>query len=298
MTMLYIIGNGFDLWHGLKTSYAQFNDFAKEELNKFSGFYSFDLNALNNDALWNDFENTLGTFDWREFYAVNNNIDVDAESFRPSFVYGLEDDLTEQAEQHVASIRECFEDWIESIDISIAKKKLYFSGSAQFITFNYTSTLEYIYGINDQKILHIHGRAKKFDELVFGHGETIKEEPELDENGDSNRTPFSNAEDAAKYPFYALQKPISSVLERHREFFDSLRDTQRIIVIGHSLNKIDLPYVKALVKTSSKAMWTVCLHDPKDESDHIQALVECGVSHEQIDICTYQDLESKNYHND
>ncbi|WP_263065597.1 bacteriophage abortive infection AbiH family protein [Dickeya dadantii] len=162
MTTLYIIGNGFDLWHGLKTSYTHFYDFAREKLEEVSEFYSFDLN---DDVPWNDFENTLGTFNWHEFYTTNNNIDVDAEDFRPSFVYGLEDELTEQAEQHVESIRECFQEWVESIDISMAEKKLPFPKSAQFITFNYTSTLEYTYCINDQKVLHIHGRAEKLDEL-------------------------------------------------------------------------------------------------------------------------------------
>lgn len=32
-----------------------------------------------------------------------------------------------------------------------------------------------------------------------------------DDNGDSNRTMFSDAEGAAKNPFYALQKPVSEV---------------------------------------------------------------------------------------
>lgn len=60
--------------------------------------------------------------------------------------------------------------------------------------------------------MHIHGRSSTFDELIYGHGEAIEDVPELDENGESNRTMFSDAESAAKYPFQALQKPVFETL--------------------------------------------------------------------------------------
>lgn len=187
MTTLYIIGNGFDLWHGLPTSYTQFYDFAKETLEEIEQYYLFNVPRA---VPWHDFENALGAFDWREFYDTHNNIDVTADDFRASFAYALGDDLDGQADLHVEAIKECFQDWVLDIDISTANQKLILSDTARFITFNYTSTLQNLYGIDNDKILHIHGRAEVFDELIFGHGETMDEEPELDENGDSKRPKF------------------------------------------------------------------------------------------------------------
>lgn len=221
MTTLYIVGNGFDLWHELPTSYSEFNAFAEEALSELENYYSFDFSG---QGPWCDFENSLGKFDWRAFYNDHNHIDAASESFRPSFIYCLEDDLVDQTDQHVDGIRECFQEWVSEIDVTTAERKLEFTENAKFLTFNYTSTLQVAYGIPDQQILHIHGKAEAFDELIFGHGETMEEEPEFDKYGESCRTPFSDAEGAAKYPFYALQKPVGAVLEIHKNFFESLEN--------------------------------------------------------------------------
>lgn len=287
MAKLYIIGNGFDLYHGLPTSYGDFYEFAKETLDELENYYSLDLIPA---GPWRDFENSLGTFNWSEFIDAHNHVDVDSESFRPSFVYGLEDDLTEQADQHVQAIKECFQEWVNRIEILAAERKVAFPEDARFITFNYTSTLESTYGIDDIRVFHIHGRAETFDELIFGHGETMEEEPELDENGNSNRTMFSDAEGAAKYPFYALKKPVQEVLERCNHFFDSLKQISEITVIGHSLNKIDLPYFRKLAERFSSAKWVVCCFTAEEEIHHVQKLVECGIPREQIHVCTYSDM--------
>jgi hypothetical protein len=293
MTKLYVIGNGFDLWHGLPTSYRQFYEFAKEILDELENYYLFEVTQ---EGPWCDFENSLGAFKWREFYDTHNHIDVQDESFRPSFVYCLEDDLREQAVQQVDAIRDCFREWINEIDISTTGRWLALDENALYLSFNYTSTLETVYGIDDKNVLHIHGRSVAFDELIFGHGDTMQEVPELDENGDSNRTIFSDAEGAAKYPFYALQKPVLDILENNKVFFDSLAYVNEIIVIGHSLNKIDLPYFRRLAASAPSATWIVCFFDADDEIHHLQELERCGVLRKRILFCTYSDLEIQRCH--
>lgn len=289
MATVYVIGNGFDLWHKLPTSYACFYDFAKKTLDEIETYYSFGVNQA---APWCDFENSLGCFNWEDFYDAHNNIDASEENFRPSFVYGLEDELREQADSHVEAIRNCFCDWINGIDASTAVRRIVFSNGARFITFNYTSTLQSVYGIADANILHIHGRAETSDELIFGHGEEIEEEPELDGNGDSNRTIFTDAENAAVYPLYALKKPVEDVLKSHENFFKTLTDATEIVVIGHSLNKVDLPYFQRICEQARSAKWTVCLYTPEEKTHRMQALIECGVPFERINFCLFKDLEA------
>lgn len=288
MPKLYVIGDGFDLWHDLPTKYSQFYQFAKKPLDELENYYVLDLT---HGGPWHDFENSLASFHWREFYAAHNHINVDSESFRPSFVYGLEDDLAEHADNHVEAIKECFREWVDGINVSVAERRLVFAEDAQFITFNYTSTLQSIYGIDDDRILHIHGKTGTFEDIIFGHGETMVEEPQLDEQGDSNRTMFSDAEGAAKYPFHALKKPVTDVLEMHYSFFNSLEYTREIIVIGHSFNKIDLPYFKNLAESAPNSKWMICCYCVDEEEHHVQKLIECGVPLEHIRVCSYQDLK-------
>lgn len=284
MTTLYIIGNGFDLYHGLPTCYRQFYTFAKETLDELCEYYSLDFSK---DEPWCDFEASLGKYDWKALYTTYDYTDVASEDFKPSEAFGLHDELAEQSDQLVEIIRRCFQEWIESIDISTAKAKLDISKNAYFITFNYTSTLELIYKIDETKILHIHGRADILDDLIFGHGETIEEEQEVDENGDSTRTIFSDAENAAKYPFYALKKPVDDILTTHENFFETIKNMREIIIMGHSLNRIDLPYFKKIAKLNPDSIWKVYLHDATDKDKHMENLIQCGVPQNKISFCSY-----------
>lgn len=289
MTTLYVLGNGFDLWHGLPTGYDQFYVFGKDILDGIEEYYSFDVAQK---GPWSDFENSLGRFDWRSFYEAHDNTDVSAEDFRKGEVYAFEDDLTEQADSHVTLLRERFHEWIGQIDFSVATKKIDFGDDDRFFTFNYTSTLQSIYGIQDERVFHIHGRSDTFDDLVFGHGESREEEAELDENGDSNRTMFSDAEDAAKYPFYAFRKPVDEVLKKNGHRFESQRDVSNVVVIGHSLNEIDLPYFRRLSDCAKGARWRISYYKRAEKKHHIQQLVKCGIPARRIHAYAYSDLPS------
>ena len=50
-----------------------------------------------------------------------------------------------------------------------------------FINFNYTKTLENLYGINQSNILHIHGCIDKYEDLILGHGKSHEEIVALNE---------------------------------------------------------------------------------------------------------------------
>ena len=53
MSILYIIGNGFDLYHGLPTSYKDFYEFGKDLLDEIEEFYKLDISSA---TPWSDFE--------------------------------------------------------------------------------------------------------------------------------------------------------------------------------------------------------------------------------------------------
>ena len=164
-----------------------------------------------------------------------------------------------------------------------------FAPKSRFLTFNYTSTLQSVYGVDDKNVFHIHGRSDKSDELIFGHRKTMEEEPELDENGDSNRTIFSDAEGAAKYPLYALQKPVDEIIHRNREYFESLHGITDVMVIGHSLNNVDLPYFRELAQNMVGSRWFVYCKD-EEKAGCFQQLLNCDIREENIHMCMYSDI--------
>lgn len=288
MRTLYVIGNGFDLHHELPTSYENFYDFAHDELNDFEEFYQTNTNL---ESPWHDFENSLGQFNWENLFEIHNEINVADGGFKMSDVYGLEDFLSEETDRHVEKISQSFKDWVNQIDISTAKQKLNLEKEAVYLTFNYTQTLQSIYKIDEKNIIHIHGSAKSIDHIIFGHGETWVEEPELDENGDSNRYMLTDAEAAAKRPFYLLKKPVDENIQRNRKFFDSLTHIEKIIVLGHSLNEIDLPYLQAIAERAQSAKWILCLYSMDDAEFAIEQISKCGPSIENIYTCTYSAFE-------
>lgn len=284
MTTLYIIGNGFDLWHKLPTDYGSFYAYAKDSLDDMATYY---VNEELEGKPWHDFENCLGTYNWILFFNYFNEVDITSESFRPRDVYGLEDEIKEQSHELVENIKTLFNEWVLHIDVSVAHEKMTFEPNSKFLTFNYTETLQKVYGIAEKDVLHIHGNAYTYEELIFGHGKSREEEPEIDENGDSNRTMFTDAEDFAKYPFYALKKPVQEILAKNSGYFSSLTNVTTIVVIGHSLNDIDLPYFQEISRNAPGCLWKVHCYQESEFGHHKLQLERCGVNAECILKCTY-----------
>ncbi|WP_293742053.1 bacteriophage abortive infection AbiH family protein [uncultured Pedobacter sp.] len=259
MPTLYIIGNRFDLHNGLKTSYADFHRYItknnKELESQIDQYFEMSTNA---DYLWKDFENDLSTFDTEGFYETYDFTDVMSDSFKISETYGLQDEIQQETERLTDSIKEGFTDWVEEIEFPEKEVCNVFHEEDAFITFNYTNTLELLCGIQTESILYIHGSVEGHDELIFGHGEEIEtEDDELDEDGNSTRTMFTDARNASQYPLHALFKDTVKILKTHAPFINGLSGINKICVLGHSLGKADWPYFKKLSEVFPDASWKI-----------------------------------------
>lgn len=137
---LYIIGNGFDLAHGLKTTYKDYKTFIKERI---SSNYKWEcvLNFYPDDYdFWSDIE----------YYVCNFNLDLYF-SLKRIYSFGLLDELYRQ-------VRSSFEKFILIAESKMLLTKPVFSldKNAFFITFNYTTTLEQLYKIPHDRIIYLH----------------------------------------------------------------------------------------------------------------------------------------------
>lgn len=175
-TSLFIIGNGFDIMHGVKSSYYNFRDTIGR-----NNMLRFTLeNYIRQDDVWGNFENglayldremMLGTLDdWLDDFDV---LDEDDDDFSAANYFAAQDTATSQIYILTQELPKRFRKWIRTLKpLSLLKpvddiiKK-----EARYINFNYTEFLETIYGVPQENILYIHGdRRDKKIQLVLGHG--------------------------------------------------------------------------------------------------------------------------------
>lgn len=175
---------------------------------------------------------------------------------------------------------------MNQISLDSIDKKIDFEVESIFLNFNYTLTLEEVYKIPCENILHIHGDIEKnYDSLIFGHNEELIEMPEIDENGYSTRTIISDSENVSKSPFYAFQKPVKEIISENLNFFESLKGIEEIIILGHSLNSIDIPYFQEIVnQTNNNIEWKVSFYEENEKKTHLSKLQEIGIKESNIEL--------------
>lgn len=291
MKTLYVIGNGFDLYHQLPTSYSNFCQEYRELLDDLYDYFP----SKNDKYPWHRFEERLGTYDPNFLFSECNSLDINDEKFKLSMLYGLEDDITTQAENVVSTLQRTFSEWIYSIEINPDKiaAHLKLMPNSSFLSFNYTATLEKIYNISRDSVFYIHGCAERYDDLIFGHGLDVDEEPEFYENGESLRTPFSDAIASASYPLSALKKPVFDIINKNSSFFSSLSSLEHVLVLGHSINHIDHPYFMEINKNApSNCEWIVTYHSNEEKEKHKENLSACGIDVDNVTLLSFSDLNT------
>jgi len=293
---LYIIGNGFDLHHNLDTRYLSYQLFISNQNNELDSFYEEYFNFRNeNDSEWTYFEEDLGTFNHKAFFDNNNYIDTTYEGFKPSMLFALEDDLVREAERVEEMMRKSFFDWLNGIDIySIEEnKRIDLNPNSKYFSFNYTSVLESFYNIPNKNIMYIHGNLhNNVEDIIIGHQSFFDSTPELDEKGDSNRTIFTDSEHLAKIIFDNFFKPVEILIDIEKQYFEELKDITEIIVLGHSLNDIDILYFKEISKrTRPDAKWVVSYYEAEELNTHKNKIINIGIETSRISMIKITDLQ-------
>lgn len=291
----YIIGNGFDLWHGIPSSYGQFKKFVREH-----DFHLLEAveNYLPADDNWSDLEFAIGKID------AGNIID-DFEHFMMSYGAGDWSDSGHHDFQYeVTRILEClstglryrFTQWIRQLPIptpvTTRKRLQTIDPTARFLTFNYTSTLLELYGVPDIHVLHIHGRANHPDDnLILGHAWNPRERTSPNDRSDID-TRLTEAQGILDGYFSSTFKPSTRLIQEHHSFFEQLADVEEVYVLGHSLSTVDEPYFQALLAIPgiASARWHVACRSNSDVYANTARLLELGVQASSIVMCTWSDV--------
>lgn len=265
---LVMIGNGFDIWQGLDTSYSNFEEYYHQHLDEIlkklrikkrtlydkNGDPEFDKDGkpiLFSDvelfygdpfepsrlphSFWNTFESSLDKLDDQQL----------------NYYFGKEraglKGIKKGADNARRILRQAFCDWIATIDIERKDAGFRFGDNCLFINFNYTDTLIKRFGVKEDDEYHIHGEASDKESIIFGHA-THPEYPlpQLYRMKGRFRGLFYIEE-----ALYCADKHVEDnyidlcmFLACHGTMVE---DIKNIYVLGHSFGAADIDYFKHII---------------------------------------------------
>lgn len=287
MAKLYIIGNGFDKAHGMKTSYWDFKNWLEEQEDSVPKSLLWVLNNLesycNVENFWSSLELSLGHMDIRsclkEIMGEHQITDINDEHYGElgeawDAVYAQL--ITIDAEMGLDVISDIFADWIRTIQPASAQEPQYQQLSNQdlYLSFNFTNTLEDLYAIPSSQVLHIHGLASDAESiLIFGHGHMY----DLD-NCDAigNEVMGIDAEGVARMygtELNNLYKDTKSIYSQNKGWFDNLPNIgiTNIVSLGFSFGEVDDCYFREIIHRLPNVKWHFSIYT-KDEQTKIADL--------------------------
>lgn len=266
MNNLFIIGNGFDIDHGLNTTYNHFREYLIAYAEKYSyQDYNYTLPDFtfmpdgseeiddkevvaflvsilekSNGENWGDLESSLASLDFYDYFSTPLlDKEGDVNYWHTSY---QNSDVASILVRHLQEIPKFFSQWIYNTkpikQLKVKKRFLNLLRDNQnfFINFNYTSTLQDIYGV--QEVCHIHGKIGEV--LYFGHGDK-------EEKFDSYQVSLIGAENELDSLHKLLKKDTKRALENHYNFFLNLpSDLDSIYSYGFSFSIVDLVYIKEI----------------------------------------------------
>ena len=293
---LYIIGNGFDIAHRLPTQYWDFRTYLERIDYSFLHEFEMHYNIYSNmsdeekkDLLWNELETNLANIDEDIIIENATSIEMDLESGD----VGIEDTLYEfftKEYQYINKLAVYLKRWIRTVRIRDALPKVSQIGKNNcdlYINFNYTSTLETIYGVSDSSVIHIHGSLRNHtDDPVLGHGNLSR----IKAIGEKVRT----AEECFDEKKISICKVVKdyyrTTLKDTNHYMHNLQrianeDVSEIIIAGHSLTGIDMPYFSNVDLLSGKnVVWTIVWFDPSKKNNMRCSLIDAGIDEHRVQL--------------
>ena len=305
MSRLVVIGNGFDLAHGLNTKYSDFMEYlcsyekkpnmiddrfvllnsVSKQAQERHRFYEAISKYIPEQDLWSSFEEALGFLDCEQVQDDNSCyfLDYGDDNWRDSanhdFQYMISEDLS-----FATNISRYFSEWILHINTSVQPilSSNVLNGNCLFLNFNYTDTLEKVYSIPASNILYIHGNALRGNNLILGHhdatlfqGKAIPAFNAAEEHGmymEDIEEDFrlQEAKEIIKDYFRKTYKDTASIIRYYQAFFDSLVTVNEVYIFGHSLSEIDFDYFAKIKRNVlPTCQWYISYHEDINNAQNL-----------------------------
>lgn len=316
---LYIIGNGFDKHHGMPTAFTEFYKWMYD-----NGYFDAisqinEIYGVANYEWWQDFENSLGEMDMYD-YAMEqvreNYPDFGSDEFREADRYRAEYQAELDMAQMVKAMKSRFTEWINTMQAPDSTQKLPIpKKDAFFITFNYTPTLESLYAVPHDQILHIHGSVFEKGEYIIGHGKTyemLQQDLESQEpTPPSDASPeemqdfcerysdsiYEDTKEAVLTSIADLRKPVDEIIGRNRGVFEKLKEVEKVYVYGLSFSDIDMKYIAEIIRNhnaASNIQWEISYFSNVDKERAKKFAADYQIAEENLQIYTLMKLQQRN----
>ena len=281
--IIVIVGNGFDVNHGLPSGYADFKEWLKNnDINLFDFLNTYiDVKGI----WWNNFESSLSEINIPQLIR-----DTPLKKSQTSIV-GLPPFFSHPASWRLDSVREAlslkFTEWVKTLDGVEIKKKNELPEACLYISFNYTNTLERVYGVEENRIVYIHGKASRDDELIYGHGKNqfvlendVMKKYHLHRSDDFfTAGTYGNSESELTTHISYWQKYIQ-IGRYYDELRSAVMDANKVCVYGLSFSEVDFPYLQWIVEKNHDLKWRVSWHSKNDEKRIGETLRTLGAVYE------------------
>lgn len=214
---LLIVGNGFDLSMGFKTSYG---DFMQSPFYPKNTLCSYLLKEYRENMGWIDIENELSKYSKLlssfELKSEQDELKLGVAAFRKQY-----EDLKSSLKTYLYEVTK--RQFCPSQDNPAKRVIDQLPTDSKIISFNYTSIIERLtwgkFKDSNGNLLHIHGSLAPYDDIVFGVEDSSK----------------LSKEHVFLYKAHSRHLKV-------REFSDWLNSAERIIFYGYSLGDTDRQY--------------------------------------------------------
>ncbi len=267
---IVIIGNGFDLRHEIECSYWHYKEWLKiahpDLLKKLERY--IDVSG----DWWNDFERNLAYFDIKKLIKeCPREYPPRDPRFPPSISYpanwffdGIRSEITDS-----------FTEWVKTLSFANSYNKVKLPDATLYLSFNYTDTLERVYGIPEERILYIHGKALRGDKLIFGHSKSHYEiqGDYMNKHGLREIKSFFDMGPVISDEEYQLalevsfldKFPYTQIVGYSSVLTPAVKSSDEIVCYGLSFSEVDFQYLEWIVEQKPNLKWKVSWHKQEDK---------------------------------
>ena len=155
-------------------------------------------------------------------------------------------------------------EWINGVDLDDVERsdRCRFKPDDLFISFNYTLTLENVYAIRPQQVIHIHGSIDNQLLLQFGNTDEEAIDVELGYKQDyGDDVLYEQTIEPASESFVSIAEHLLKDLTDNISKLESrlpFDNVDEVVVMGHSYRGSDFRYYKQLfIPKFKNAKWTI-----------------------------------------
>jgi Bacteriophage abortive infection AbiH len=301
---LIVVGNGFDLYHGIQSSYLRFRDFVKKnDPDVYTALEKYLY--LQGDNEWNQFEKNMANLDADELLdEMRMYLGDQGGDWKDSMYHEFQYETGRVTEMLGEKMKQLFLKWILQLDIkhNSNSPRLLMPKNQLYLNFNYTKSLEKLYAISDKNIFYIHGRAlDENSQIVLGHGwgnyekATDPKEITYEDFVDGDYATeedwqYTEAKGYIINYFRDNYKNAPAIIKKNKGFFKKLRRIKEIYVMGHSMTEVDWKYFEAISSNikADKVKWTISYYKKDDIENCKKTLELAGID---LNLVRFKKLE-------